>query len=48
VIGDQFAHNQEKNVVVALENDITMATKNQFVTPKKLGFDRNTIVNSPW
>lgn len=48
VVADQFVFNSDNNVVVALDNDITMVNKRQFATPGKMGYGRNNIVNTPY
>lgn len=48
IVADNFRFGQDKNIIVALPNDVAMVSKSQLQTPSKLLKSRSDIVNSPF
>jgi hypothetical protein len=57
VMAENFRYGSDRNVIVALPDDVTMVNKKQFMSPKKLftpstprrsSLAKNNIVNSPY
>jgi len=47
IVADNFTFGSDKNVIVALPDDVSLIQKNQFLSPKR-AFSKNDIVNSPF
>ncbi|KAI8904058.1 VID27 cytoplasmic protein-domain-containing protein [Gorgonomyces haynaldii] len=48
VVADNFVFGQDRNIIVALQNDVEMISKSSLQTPTKMLKSRSSIVNSPY
>lgn len=48
VVADNFKFGEDKNIIVALQKNVEMASKSALMTPAKMLKSRDSIVNSPY
>lgn len=48
VVADNFKYGQNKNIIVALKDNVEMISKSRLQTPTKMLQSRSSIVNSPY